>query len=79
MSDNQPTNTAKWAISAWSALAYLLVSNYLTYRFTNLLSHISPVLATIDSNGTPTVFGYCLHLVVFFLVIRAMMEVNLPM
>lgn len=81
MSDNcNPSNSAKWAISAWSVLAYLLVTNIFTYKLTNFLfSSVSSSLATVDSNGAPTVFGYCLHLVVFFLLVRGMMEINLPM
>jgi hypothetical protein len=77
MSDT-PTNKEKWIISAWSAVAFFIVTNQFTYMFTNLLRYINPSLATIDINGRPTIFGYVLHLLVFFFFVRLMMEFKLP-
>ena len=77
MSD-PPTNKEKWIISVWSALAFFIVTNQFTYMFTNLLKHINPALATLKSNGCPTIFGYILHLLVFFFFVRLMMEIKLP-
>jgi hypothetical protein len=68
----------KFVISLYAVIVYVLVTNQFTYRVTNYLGHISPHLATLDSNGCPTVFGYVLHMVVFFTLVRAMMEIKLP-
>lgn len=78
MSATPPTSKEKWIISAWSVLAFFLVTNPITYIITNKLRSINPILATLNTDGSPTEFGYVLHLLVFFLGIRLMMEVKLP-
>lgn len=65
----------RWIISAYSLIIYLVVSNKFTYKITNfLLTKISDKLSTCDANGNPTPYGYGLHMVVFFLLVRAIME-----
>ena len=70
-------NKEKWLISLYAVIVYVLVTNPFTYRLTNFLGLISPELHTIDGNGCPTVFGYVLHMLVFLLLVRVMMEVKL--
>ena len=76
-----PTNKQKWIISLWSVLPFLIFASPVAYWLTNLL--LSP-LGVRTSNGggpfraCPTVFGFLLHAVVFFLAVRAMMQVKLP-
>jgi len=73
----KPTNSEKWTISAWSVSAVILPFIPLTIKITNVLSVLSPQLATTKGN-CPTMFGYFLHFVVFFFLVRAMMEIKLP-
>lgn len=76
-----PNNKQKWAISAWSALPFLIFASPVSYWLTNLL--LSP-LGIHTSNGggplsaCPTSLGFVLHTIVFFFVVRAMMEIKLP-
>ena len=71
-------NKEKWIISAYSLIIYVLVTNKFTYSITNLLRFLSQKLNTLDENGCPTVFGYVLHMLVFFLLVRLLMEIKLP-
>jgi hypothetical protein len=68
----------KWLISIYAVVVFVLVSNKYTYDLTNNLRLLNQQLATVDEFGNPTVFGFALHTLVFFLLVRAMMEVKLP-
>ena len=75
----KPNNEQKWVISAWSALAFIVISNPFTYKLTNFIfGSISFQFKTLNSNGCPTLFGLLLHTVVFFFLVRIMMEGKLP-
>ena len=68
----------KWLISMYAVVVFVLVSNKYTYDLTDNLRLLNEQLATVDEHGNPTVFGFALHSLVFFLLVRAMMEVKLP-
>ena len=78
-----PTSKEKWTISAWSVLAVILIFNPVTYRLTNKIFSIAGA-PTLKSNSgpltlvAPTWFGLILHFVVFFALVRGMMEIKLP-
>jgi hypothetical protein len=77
------TTSQKWFISAWSVLFVFVIFNPLTWFLTNSLFGMLGAPTIQKSNGpfalaTPTVFGFVLHLAVFFILVRVMMEVNLP-
>jgi hypothetical protein len=66
----------KWQISIFSAFIFILVINPYTYKFTQkifggLLGQIS------DANGCPTTRGLMLHTVVYILLVRGSMDLNL--
>jgi hypothetical protein len=73
---NYTPNQQKWIISTWSLLLLVVLFNPLTFKITNILSMISPSLTTTSYNG-PTIFGYMLHYIVFFFLVRCMMEMKL--
>lgn len=75
---NSPDSKSKWIISLWSVVAAALVFNPFTFKATNMLGKISPSLQTTDSDGAITLFGWILHLIVFFIIVRIMMEIQLP-
>lgn len=75
------TNEKKWIISAWSVLPFFIFASPVAYWLTNTL--LSP-MGIHTSNGAgplkacPTALGFILHTIVFFFIVRAMMEVHLP-
>lgn len=58
----------KFKYSLYSALAFFLVANPVTFRFVNSL------IAGVAVNGCPTAFGFMLHTVVFFVVLYGLMS-----
>lgn len=66
----------KWQISFFSALIFLLVVHPMTYKLTQklfggLLGRVS------DASGCPTAVGLALHTLVYILLVRASMDINL--
>lgn len=58
----------KFKYSLYSALAFFLVANPVTFKFVNSL------IAGVAVNGCPTAFGFMLHTVVFFIVLYGLMS-----
>lgn len=70
------SSNKKWQISIFSAFIFILVINPYTYQFTQkifggLLGKIS------DVNGCPTTRGLALHTLVYILLVRGSMDLNL--
>jgi hypothetical protein len=75
MAGSSPSNSEKWQISIFSAFIFLLVVNPYTYNLTNSL--LSGVIGTIAKNGCPTAIGLLLHTIVYVLLVRYSMDLNL--
>jgi len=58
----------KFKYSLYSALAFFLVANPVTFRFVNSL------IPGVANNGCPTAFGFMLHTLVFFVVLYGLMS-----
>lgn len=70
-----PSSTEKWNISLFSVLIFILVANPYTFRLTNRL--LGPFVGTIAINGCPTTFGLFVHSIVYLLLVRYSMDLNL--
>ena len=69
------SSSEKWRITLFSAFLFLLVVNPYTYKLTHSL--FSKVLGPIAINGCPTIVGLILHTVVYILLVRYSMDLNL--
>lgn len=69
------SSSQKWQITLFSAFIFLLVVNPYTYNLTNLL--LSGIVGPIAKNGCPTMVGLLLHTVVYILLVRYSMDLNL--
>lgn len=66
----------KWQISLFSALIFVVVVNPFTYKLTQQI--LGGFLGKIaESNGCPTTVGLVLHTLVYLLLVRGSMEVDL--
>ena len=65
----------KWKYSLYSAIIFLLISSPYTYMLMNSL--LGSVVAVSSSAGCPTIVGLLLHALVFMLIIRGMMELDI--
>ena len=70
-----PSSSQKWNITLFSAIIFVLIVNPFTYKLTN--SIFSGLLGPIAINGCPTFVGLLLHTVVYILVVRYSMDLNL--
>ena len=69
------SSSKKWQITLFSAFLFLLIVNPYTYKLTHSL--FSKVLGPIAINGCPTMIGLLLHTVVYILLVRYSMDLNL--
>jgi hypothetical protein len=70
-----PSSIQKWKISIFSAFIFLLVVNPYTYTLTNKI--FSKFIGTVAINGCPTSVGLVLHTIVYILLVRYSMDLNL--
>jgi hypothetical protein len=75
MAGGSPSNFKKWQISLFSAFIFILVVNPYTYNLTNSL--LSGFIGPIARNGCPTIVGILLHTVVYVLLVRYSMDLDL--
>ena len=66
----------KWQISFFSAFIFLLVVHPMTYKLTQKL--FGGILGRIsDTSGCPTNIGLALHTLVYILLVRGSMDLNM--
>ena len=71
------TEANKWMISVWSALLFLLIASPFMFKVTNsIFSGLG--MSTANGMGCPNWIGLILHAIVFAVLIRVMMLINLP-
>ena len=70
-----PSEIQKWKITLFSTVIFLVVISPFTYHLTNSL--FETILGTIAINGCPTFTGLLLHTVVYILIVRYTMELNI--
>jgi hypothetical protein len=70
------SSSMKWQITLFSALIFMVVVCPFTYKLTQRL--LGGILGKIaESNGCPTQIGLMLHTVVYILLVRGSMELQL--
>jgi hypothetical protein len=70
------SSSMKWQITLFSAFIFLLVIHPYTYKFTQRL--LGGFLGKIaEANGCPTTRGLLLHTLVYILLVRGSMDLNL--
>ena len=70
------SSSMKWKITLFSAFIFLLVIHPYTYKFTQRL--LGGFLGKIaEANGCPTTRGLLLHTLVYILLVRGSMDLNL--
>ena len=71
-----PTNADKWRYTLYTTVILLVLFNPWMYKLVNrLLSSVVGTIANID--GCPTMLGFGIHSIVFTIVLRLMMNINI--
>lgn len=71
----KPTSQDKWRYTLYTTLIFLVVVAPFTYLLVN--SVLGSLLKVCDKNGCPTTAGLMLHALVFTLILRYMMDLDL--
>lgn len=75
--DKKPTNAEKWKYTLLTTLIFILVVHPMTYKLVQkLLGNIIGKIADIKT-GCPTMLGIFVHTVVFTLLLRYIMDLDI--
>jgi hypothetical protein len=76
MKSNSPSIPDKWSFTLYTTLVVFLIFNPWTYKLVNSL--LSDIIGSVaNSAGYPTPIGFAVHLAVFTIIIRFMMDLHL--
>lgn len=65
----------KWKYSIISGLIFFIIANPLTYKFMNLF--LKKIIKVTNKNGSPSFYGLLLHTIVYVIIIRGTMDLNI--
>lgn len=68
-------NYDKWKYSIISGVIFFIIANPLTYKFMNLF--LKKIINITNKNGSPSFYGLMLHTIVYVIIIRATMDLNI--
>jgi len=71
-----PSSSEKWNISLFSLLIFIIIVNPYTYELTNSL--LKTLVGPLVVGGCPTTTGLVIHSIVYLLLVRGSMDLNLP-
>ena len=72
----ESTNADKWRYTIYTTILFLIIVNPMTYKLVNgILGRVFGVIA--DSRGCPSMLGIMVHAIVFTLLLRYMMELDI--
>lgn len=71
----RPSYYDKWRFTLYTVIVALLIFNPWTYKLVNSL--LSGLIGTIANNGCPNVLGFSVHLIVFTLIVRFLMDLHI--
>jgi hypothetical protein len=81
MASTKPTNNSinssdKWRFTLYNTILLLILFNPWTYKITNTL--LSGLVGNIASkDGCPTLLGFFIHVIVFTLILRFLMDLHI--
>jgi hypothetical protein len=74
--DKDATSNDKWRYTFYTTIILLILFNPWTYKLVNkLLSNFVGAIASKD--GCPTLLGFGIHAVIFTIIIRLLMDMNI--
>lgn len=74
--NKEPSSMDKWRYSFYTLLIFIIVINPITYKLVNgLLMSVFGKIA--DGKGCPTLMGLVIHSIVFLLLVRFVMDLDI--
>lgn len=65
----------KWRYTLYTTVLFLIIVNPMTYKLVNMI--LGSLVKICDSKGCPTISGIFVHALVFTLLLRYLMEVDI--
>ena len=76
MATSEINSFKKWKYTLYTSFVLLILFNPFTYQFVNSL--LAKFIGNIASpNGCPTLLGFTLHLILFTIIIRYIMDLHI--
>lgn len=72
---HEPNNLDKWRYTIYTTILFLIIVNPITYKLVHKL--LGSFLKIADSNGSPTMNGILVHAVVFTILLRYLMDLDI--
>ena len=72
------TSVNKWMISFYTFIAVLIIMNPYTFKLVNWVTVKLLQFPIANESGCPNGYGLVLHGIVFLVLIRLLMSINLP-
>jgi hypothetical protein len=66
------SNINKWKYTIYTSVILFLIFNPFTYKTSNLI--LGKIIGKTEINGCPTILGLIIHIIIFTIVIRYIME-----
>jgi len=70
--DDNLTNYNKWKYTIYTSIILFIIFNPYSYKISN--SIIGNIIGKTEIKGCPTILGLIIHIIIFTLVIRYIME-----
>jgi hypothetical protein len=71
----EPTSIDKWRWSIYTAILFFIIVNPFTYTLVQKL--LGSLVKIADANGCPTISGIVVHTIVFTVLVRGLMDMNI--
>ena len=69
-----PTNSDKWRFTLYTVIMVIVLFNHYTFIVVDKL--LGNIVKILDKNGSPTLAGFIVHIIVFTLVLRYSMDLH---
>jgi hypothetical protein len=74
--DKTLTSSNKWVLSVYSAVLFFIIASPFVFKLVNSITTVAGV--NIATDGCPNMYGLAVHALVFGLVVRVLMSLQLP-
>jgi len=75
MGEKSLSNKNKWKYTIYTSVCLILIMNKYSFQLSNLI--LKPLIGKTEINNCPTLLGYIVHIVIFTLAIRYLMDINI--
>ena len=72
---DEPTNLDKWRYTLETTVLLIILFNQYTFKFMQTL--LGKCIKIASKDGNPTIYGFLIHALIFTLLLRGLMELDI--